>query len=162
MPEAWWHHATALAAAARGAPANATPASLLVHTNALEATMSTFSPRPQELLRVGVAASGAADAGLPWDPASVVYRGGNTSVLAMLHELTFCCDALVVMLSALSSVAVLATSARHAFAATAINQHWLTPYVHVPMCGGNKGACGAALAHGGQGAGALPLSPYYP
>ena len=26
---------------------------------------------------------------------------------------------------------VLATSARHAFAATAINQHWLTPYVHV-------------------------------
>ena len=56
----------------------------------------------------------------------------------------------------------LATSARHAFAATATNQHWRTPYVHVPMCGGNKGACGAALARGQGGAAALPLSPYYP
>eukprot|EP00964_Phaeocystis_antarctica_P144352 scaffold110111_cov55-Phaeocystis_antarctica.AAC.1 len=53
----------------------------------------------------------------------------------------------------------LATSARHAFAATATNQHWRTPYVHVPMCGGNKGACGAALARGQGGAAALPLSP---
>ena len=59
-------------------------------------------------------------------------------------------------------VQVLATSARHAFAATATNQHWRTPYVHVPMCGGNKGVCGAALARGQGGAAALPLSPYYP
>jgi len=59
-------------------------------------------------------------------------------------------------------VQVLATRARHAFAATAINQHWRTPYVHVPMCGGNKGACGAAVARGHGGAAALPLSPYYP
>ena len=54
MPEAWWHHATALAAAARGAPANATPATLLVHTNALEATVSTFAARPQDLVRAAV------------------------------------------------------------------------------------------------------------
>ena len=67
-----------------------------------------------------------------------------------------------VMLSALSSVAVLATSALHAFAATALNQHWRTPYVHVPMCGGSKGACGRALPRGqGRGGAALPLSPYY-
>ena len=59
-------------------------------------------------------------------------------------------------------VQVLATSARHAFAATATNQHWRTPYVHVPMCGGNKGVCGAALARGQGGAAALPLSPFCP
>ena len=89
MPEAWWHHATALAAAARGAPANATPATLLVHTNALEATVATFAARPQDLVRAAVAASGAAGAGLPWDPNAVVYRGGNTSVLATLSLATF-------------------------------------------------------------------------
>ena len=56
---------------------------------------------------------------------------------------------------------VLATSARHAFAATPVNQHWRTPYVHVPICGGNRGACGAALSRGQGGAAELPLSPYY-
>ena len=59
-------------------------------------------------------------------------------------------------------VQVLATSARHKFAATATDQHWRTPHVHVPMCGGNKGVCGAAIARGQGGAAALPLSPYYP
>ena len=47
---------------------------------------------------------------------------------------------------------MLATSARHAFAATPVNQHWRTPYVHVPICGGNRGACGAALSRGQGGA----------
>ena len=74
---------------------------------------------------------------------------------------TCTCETHLHMRDAHAHVQVLATSARHAFAATPINQHWRTPYVHVPICGGNRGACGAALSRGQGGAAELPLSPYY-
>ena len=87
-----------------------------------------------------------------------VFEGATHVLKAAWYVQGIC----MVHLHAHVHVQVLATSARHAFAATALNQHWRTPYVHVPMCGGNKGECGAALARGQRGAAALPLSPYYP
>ena len=116
LPAAWWQRAVTMAAA------NRTAVSLLVHTNAIELARSSFAPSTPS------ARKGA------WDREAVVYRGGNTSVLSMLHELAFCCDALVVMLSALSSVAVLATRATRVFASVDFNQHFRTKYTRVPMC----------------------------
>ena len=60
-------------------------------------------------------------------------------VEALLHELAFCCDALIVMLSALSSVAVLASTgapggAARAFGHVDVNQHFRMPFVRVPLC----------------------------
>ena len=131
LPVSWWHRAAAMASAARGAPANATPASLLVHTNSMEQARSTYATPPP---------GGSGGARPPaWDPRAVTIRGANTSVLAMLHELAFCCDALIVMLSALSSVAVLASTgapggAARAFGHVDVNQHFRMPFVRVPLC----------------------------
>jgi len=122
LPAAWWQRAVSMAAA------NRTDVSLLVHTNAIELARSSFAlPSPPS-------ESGGRVGGGAWDPEAVVYRGGNTSVLSMLHELAFCCDALVVMLSALSSVAVLATRATRVFASVDVNQHFRLRYTRVPMC----------------------------
>ena len=120
---AWWGRAVDTAASERVGDRAEQPASVLVHTNNVGMSAVVFGED-------GVRANSRGDV--------VTTRGPNVSMLHMLHELVFCCEQLVVSISALSSVAGFATLARGVYAPIGRNPHLGYTYQKVP-CAGRAG-----------------------
>ena len=87
---------------------------VVVHTNNIGLANATFGP--------------------DWEaqPAALHVSGPETPLLQMLHELIFCCHTLVVGVSALSSVAALATEAQAVYGRVPHDMHFGFTYRVVP------------------------------
>lgn len=117
LASSWWHRAIEQAAAERPESQRNSPLAILLHTNNINMARSVFGPD-------GTRQHGRRD--------ELITRDANTSLLAMMHELIFCCDTLIVSISALSSVAALATQARAIYAGIDSNPHFRMRYTKVP------------------------------
>ena len=98
---------------------------IVVHTNSVPLANATFGPMFGPFDAAGGGAWAAR--GL-----SLAVRGADTPLLSVLHELIFCCNALVVGTSALSSAAALTTLAEGVYGRTPRDIHFLFKYRMVP------------------------------
>lgn len=102
-------------------------AAVVVHTNSLELANRSLGP-----LGGGGEAGWAAGVRLR-------VRGPETPLLAVLHELAFCCRALVVGRSALASVATLMTHAKATFSPEQYDLHFRLRNRVVPLVSAGPG-----------------------
>jgi hypothetical protein len=135
-PPSWWRRALRLAVS-EATPPTLSP-SVLVHTNdeRLATSYFTHSSSGGSTSALLAGSDAGADA---WTDARLTVRGPSTPLMRVLADLVFCCDALIIGVSALSSAAALATHARAVYAAGKRNPHFGMAQRVVP-CGARKHA----------------------